>query len=65
MTKLTDNSIMMFGPYKGQAMANVPEDYLSDFYNQNSEDFIKGVKMKPHYKRVILYIMDYTDLISI
>lgn len=28
MTKLTDDSLMPFGKYKGEQMADVPADYL-------------------------------------
>jgi uncharacterized protein (DUF3820 family) len=32
MTKIDDNSIMPFGKYKGEKMANVPPDYLIWLY---------------------------------
>lgn len=34
MTKLTDESIMAFGKYKGQKLANLPASYLLWLYDQ-------------------------------
>jgi len=35
---MTDNSIMTFGKYKGEKMANIPADYLLWLY-ENSKVF--------------------------
>ena len=32
MTKIDDNSIMPFGKYRGEKMANIPPDYLIWLY---------------------------------
>lgn len=32
---MTDNSLMPFGKYKGQKMANVPSDYLLWIFENN------------------------------
>lgn len=34
MEKLTDQSIMSFGKYKGHKLANVPADYLIFIYEE-------------------------------
>lgn len=39
MTKLTDESPMPYGKYKGIAMANVPADYLLFLYENNKCSF--------------------------
>lgn len=40
--ELTDNSLMPFGKYKGQKMANVPASYLLwAFDNLNLQDNVK------------------------
>jgi uncharacterized protein (DUF3820 family) len=36
MNKLTDQSIMSFGKYKGHKLANVPAEYLIFIYNEYS-----------------------------
>lgn len=44
MTKLTGNSIMMFGKFQGQRMTNVPSSYLLWIY-ENLTDLRLDVKM--------------------
>ncbi|WP_426292027.1 putative quorum-sensing-regulated virulence factor [Dyadobacter endophyticus] len=38
MAKLTDNSPMPFGKYKGKAMANIPAPYLLYLHEQGCSD---------------------------
>ncbi|MDR1223260.1 MAG: DUF3820 family protein [Tannerella sp.] len=41
--KLTDSSLMPFGRYKGEKMANVPARYLMWLYdNKKCNDDVKG-----------------------
>ncbi len=35
MAKITDESIMTFGKYKGEKMANIPADYLLFLYENS------------------------------
>jgi len=50
MEKLTDNSLMPFGKYKGQKMANVPASYLLWLKNNDCKD-----------QKVLDYIEDNMD----
>ena len=49
---LTDTSPMPFGKYSGQAMANIPADYLLWLYKKNQQTRTYG-KMKA--------VMDYIE----
>lgn len=49
---LTDTSLMPFGKYSGQAMANIPADYLLWLYKKNQQTRTYG-KMKA--------VMDYIE----
>ena len=51
--KMTDNSLMPFGKYKGEKMANVPFDYLLWLYD-NGKD----------YGEVRKYIIDNFDVLK-
>ncbi len=39
--KLTDDSLMPFGKYKGQPMQDVPASYLHWFYHNGSDGNVK------------------------
>ena len=46
MAKFTDESVMTFGKYKGEKMANIPADYLLWLYENSKvygdvKDYIK------------------------
>lgn len=52
--EFTDNTPMPFGKYKGQALANVPAEYLMYLYDNN--------KVIGHLKN---YIEDNKDVLAI
>lgn len=52
---LTDDSLMPFGKYKGQKMANVPADYLMWLSKQEWIEEWEGVNM---------YIIDNADVLE-
>ena len=48
--KLTDNSLITFGMYKGTPLANIPDDYLKWFYETNIMKVQKGYNLQlMHY----------------
>ena len=61
--KLTDESIMKFGKYKGKKMANVPADYLA-WLADNPDKFANKWALSVWYKEVVAYISDNAEVLA-
>lgn len=57
--QLTDHSLMPFGKYQGQPMANVPDEYLIYLYSQYMDQVRQGKEIRGDSHSVLLYIEDY------
>lgn len=55
---LTDTDKMPFGRFKGEDMANVPDDYLKWFWEQNEAKY-KANKLTGSFREVMEYIEDF------
>lgn len=53
----TDETRMTFGKYKGEKMANVPDDYLIYLYNK---DWVSG-GLKEYIEENLGHLIDKTD----
>lgn len=58
---MDDNSIFPFGKtHNGKKMANVPDDYLLWFWDENKEDFRAG-RCYGVKRDIMIYIDDFFD----
>jgi len=64
MVALTDTSIMQFGKYKGEKLANVPDYWLKEFWGENvtAFQFESGKRlMRTDKVEIMEYIEDNFD----
>ena len=59
---LNDYSKMPFGKWKGKEMANVPDDYLQWFWDENKHAYLNDFWLKPETKAVMKYIEDFCEI---
>jgi uncharacterized protein (DUF3820 family) len=53
-----DTDKMPFGKFKGTCMANVPDGYLLDLWEEKVEEYVNGT-LSPDEVRVMDYIQDF------
>lgn len=65
--KYDDNSIMPFGAHKGKELANVPDNYLRWFWNENVSRYKSkgGSTLGAHQHNLMVYIEDNLDVLKI
>ncbi len=57
---MDDNSIMPFGKFKGEAMANVPDWWLKWFWSTNRK-WYNNESLNETNTKIMDYIKDYCD----
>jgi|GEM_PF-2476655 uncharacterized protein (DUF3820 family) len=58
---MNDNSIMPFGKYKGNSMANVPDSYLVWIWGQNKDRYLGNPDMLKSINDETYNVMKYIE----